>query len=96
MAKTESKSEAKNLRMRPAQLRAWTRQARRDGKSLNVWIEWACDAACEARGSLHLCSFVLVDGHGCTNEATRDSSREKDRRGTRAYCVLHKGGKVAT
>ena len=93
MAKTETLCDVHYLRITPTEHKLWRARAAGLGVSLNGWIRACVNSTIPAElPSLNvaLCSFAA-----CGALATATSVREARRRGTKAYCSSHKGGKVA-
>lgn len=98
MAKTETMSVVHYLRITPTEKRLWGARARVAGESLNAWVRAAASAkAADATVGKRLCQFADPDGVSrCEMFATPYSAREAMRRGTKAYCADHKGGRGPT
>lgn len=76
------------LRITPTEKRSWELRAKRGGRSLNTWIRDICNESLSQPAEMPPCAVA-----GCVEKATFNSTREMIRRGTKPYCISHKGGR---
>ena len=97
MAKTETLCDVHYLRITPTEHKLWRARAAGLGVSLNGWIRGCVNMTVGTEASmLNVAPCCYSDeSMVCGELATAMSAREARRRGTKAYCAAHKGGKVA-